>query len=204
MFSGIVEEVGTFIGNEGNRFRFRADRILYDTRVGDYIAVNGCGVSVVEVGDDWLGAELPAEVVESTTFMKMQPGGSVNLERAMRAADRMRGHFSQGFIDGIGEIVEPAPALRVKIPADLLPMVATKGAISVDGVSLSVVQAFDDGFTATITDYTLERTTLGERKPGDLVNLEVELVAKYVNRVLVLKQEMTAERCVESVSGREG
>lgn len=200
MFSGIVEEIGTLLSREGGYFRFRAERILYDTRGGDYIAINGCGVSVVDVGDDWLTVELTRETMNRTTFDAMAVGDRANLERAMRAADRMRGHFCQGFVDSIGEVIEPAPYLRVRIPDALLSMVATKGAISVDGVSLSVVQALPDGFTASVTDYTLDRTTLGDKKPGDSVNLEVELVAKYVNRVLVLKEEMTADRCVEVIS----
>ena len=204
MFSGIVEEVGTFVGLDRQYFRFHADRILYDTRAGDYVSVNGCGVSVVGVGDDWIAAELTQDVIERTTFNELKVGDPVNLERAMRAADRMRGHFSQGFVDALGVVVSAAPSLQVRIPEDLLPMVATKGAISVDGVSLSVVQALDDGFTAAITEYTMERTTLGVRKPGDLVNLEVELVAKYVNRVLVLQQETTAEKCVEVLSAHGG
>jgi riboflavin synthase len=184
VFTGIVEELGTVRAREGGRFRFGARVVIEDTKVGDSIAVNGCCLTVVDVGDDWWEADVVDESLSRTNLAELGPGDGVNLERPVRLADRLGGHIIQGHVDAVGEVVQAAPELRVRAPADLLRYMVPKGSIAVDGCSLTVVETLDDGFTVAVIPHTAEVTTLGLRKPGDWVNLEVDLVAKYVERLL--------------------
>src|SRR5206468_299119 len=170
---------------EGGRFTFRATVVLEDLKIGDSVAVNGCCLTVVEVGEGWWRADAVGETLQRTNLDDLHPGDSVNLERPVRLADRLGGHLVQGHVDAVGEIVSAAPDLRVKAPTDLLRYVVTKGSITVDGCSLTVVDVFDDGFSLAIIPHTIEVTTLGRKGPGDRVNLEVDLVAKYVERLLL-------------------
>jgi riboflavin synthase len=185
MFTGIVEELGRFEGRDGQRHRFAADQVLADASIGDSIAVNGCCVTVVARGDGWWEADLVDETLRRTVLGDLQPGDPINLERAMLATDRFGGHIVQGHVDAVGEIVQPAPDLRVRAPAGLLAYVVEKGSITVDGVSLTVVEVLDDGFTVAIIPHTAEVTTLGRKGAGDRVNLEADVVAKYVERLAV-------------------
>jgi riboflavin synthase len=185
MFTGIVEELGRFEGREGQRHRFAADQVLADASIGDSIAVNGCCVTVVARGDGWWEADLVDETLRRTVLGDLQPGDPINLERAMLATDRFGGHIVQGHVDAVGEIVQPAPDLRVRAPAGLLAYVVEKGSITVDGVSLTVVEVLDDGFTVAIIPHTAEVTTLGHKGAGERVNLEADVVAKYVERLTV-------------------
>jgi riboflavin synthase len=185
MFTGIVEELGRVRSRDGGRFTFEASLVLEDAKIGDSIAVNGCCLTVVEQGEGWWAADAVDETLSRTNLDDLQPGDPVNFERPVRAADRLGGHIVQGHVDAVGEIVEPAPNLRVRMPSDLARYVVEKGSITVDGCSLTVVDALDDGFTVALIPHTTEVTTLGSKGPGDRVNLEVDLVAKYVERLLV-------------------
>jgi len=185
MFTGIVEELGTVNERDGGRFTFGAATVLEDLKIGDSIAVNGCCVTVVEIGEGWWRADAVDETLQRTNLDDLKSGDPVNLERPVRLADRLGGHLVQGHVDAVGEIITSAPDLRVKAPADLLKYVVTKGSITVDGCSLTVVDLFDDGFSVAIIPHTVEVTTLGRKGPGDRVNLEVDLVAKYVERLLL-------------------
>jgi riboflavin synthase len=185
MFTGIVEELGTVQERDGGRFTFRATTVLEDLKIGDSVAVNGCCLTVVEIGEGRWRADAVEETLQRTNLDDLQAGDPVNLERPMRLADRLGGHLVQGHVDAVGEIVSPAPDLRVRAPKDLLRYVVTKGSITVDGCSLTVVDVFDDGFSVAIIPHTAEVTTLGPKGPGDRVNLEVDLVAKYVERLLM-------------------
>jgi len=185
MFTGIVEELGTVNERDGGRFTFGATTVLEDLKIGDSVAVNGCCVTVVEIGERWWRADAVDETLQRTDLSDLQPGDPVNLERPVRLADRLGGHLVQGHVDAVGEIVDAAPDLRVKAPAELLKYVVTNGSITVDGCSLTVVDVFDDGFSVAIIPHTIEVTTLGRKGPGDRVNLEVDLVAKYVERLLL-------------------
>ena len=169
MFTGIVEELGKVRAREGGRFTFEARTVVEDAKVGDSIAVNGCCLTVVDVGDGWWQADA------------VEP---VNLERPVRLADRLGGHLVQGHVDAVGEIVVRAPELRVRAPSEVLRYVVPKGSITVDGCSLTVVDLLDDGFTVAVIPHTAEVTTLGVKGPGAKVNLEVDLVAKYVERLI--------------------
>ncbi|MBV8386786.1 MAG: riboflavin synthase [Acidimicrobiia bacterium] len=185
MFTGIVEELGSVRERDGGRFTFAAHTILEDLKIGDSVAVNGCCLTVVEIGESWWRADAVDETLGRTNLADLGPGNPVNLERPVRLADRLGGHLVQGHVDAVGEIVTAAPDLRVKAPAEVLRYVVTKGSITVDGCSLTVVDVFDDGFSIAIIPHTAEVTTLGRKGPGDRVNLEVDLVAKYVERLVI-------------------
>jgi len=184
MFTGIVEELGRVRARDGQRFTFDAATVVEDAKIGDSIAVNGCCLTVVETGAGWWAADAVDETLSRTNLGDLEPGDPVNFERPVRAADRLGGHIVQGHVDAVGTIVEPAPNLRITIPHDLARYVVEKGSITVDGCSLTVVEANADDFTIAIIPHTAEVTTLGVRRPGDRVNLEVDLVAKYVERLL--------------------
>jgi riboflavin synthase len=184
MFTGIVEELGTFIGREGDRARFGARTVLADASLGGSIATNGCCLTVVALGEDWWEADVSPETLERTTLRHLRPGDRVNLERAVRLEDRLGGHLVQGHVDAVGTVVAPVPDLAVAIPAHLLRYCVEKGSISIDGVSLTIVAALPDALTFAIIPHTAEVTTLGRLVPGDHVNLEVDIMAKHVERLL--------------------
>ena len=184
MFTGIVEELGRLESLRDGRLRIAATRVIDDVEIGESIAVNGCCLTVVAHGDGWWEADVSDETISRTSLARLSDGDGVNLERAVRASDRLGGHIVQGHVDGVGEVVTPVPDLRVRVPDGLLRYLVEKGSVTVDGVSLTVVEALDDGFTVAIIPHTAEVTTLGTRQPGDLVNLEVDVMAKYVERLV--------------------
>jgi riboflavin synthase len=188
MFTGIVEELGEVASFDGARLRVSATNVLEDAKVGDSIAVDGCCLTVVEMGPGWWDADVSDETVRRTTLGDRSPGDRVNLERPVRPFDRLGGHVVQGHVDGVGEVVSPAPDLRVRMPHDLLRYVVEKGSVTVDGVSLTVVDVLDDGFTVAVIPHTQAVTTLGVRGPGDRVNLEVDVTVKYVERLLTWRE----------------
>ena len=184
MFTGIVEELGTVASREGPRLRIEADVVTSDAGIGDSIAVNGTCLTVVTLGDGWWEADVVDETYSRTALGRLVTGDPVNLERPVRVSDRLGGHLVQGHVDGVGHVVAPAPDLRVTVPADLLRYVVEKGSITIDGVSLTVAAVHDDGLSVAIIPHTAEVTTLGRRGPGDAVNLEVDVTAKHVERLL--------------------
>jgi riboflavin synthase len=184
MFTGIVEELGSVASIAPGRVRIEATAVLEGARTGDSIAVDGCCLTLVAQGDGWWDADVSDETLKRTTLGDRQPGDRVNLERPVRVQDRLGGHIVQGHVDGVGEIVEPAPDLRVRMPRDLLRYVVEKGSVAVDGVSLTVVDVLDDGFTVALIPHTAAVTTLGIKGAGDRVNLEVDVTVKYVERLL--------------------
>lgn len=194
MFTGIVEELGTVRAvapNAGGaRLEFQVAHVLSDAEIGASIAVNGCCLTVVALGDGWWAADAIEETLRRTSLGALAPGDHVNLERPVRLSDRLGGHLVQGHVDGVGVIAsredleDGSRLLRVEAPASLLPYVVEKGSITVDGVSLTVVSVDDRGFTVGIIPHTQSVTTLGFKTPGDPVNLEADLVAKYIERLL--------------------
>jgi len=180
-------ELGAVDAVTGSRVRIAADLVTEDAKLGDSIAVDGCCLTVVEMGPGWWDADVSDETVRRTTLGDRSPGDRVNLERPVRPFDRLGGHVVQGHVDGVGEVVSPAPDLRVRMPHDLLRYVVEKGSVTVDGVSLTVVDVLDDGFTVAVIPHTQAVTTLGVRGPGDRVNLEVDVTVKYVERLLTWK-----------------
>jgi riboflavin synthase len=184
VFTGIVEELGDVISREGPKLRIQATQVLEDAKQGDSIAVNGCCLTVVDQGDGWWEADVTEESYARTNLGDLAAGDPVNLERPVRLQDRLGGHLVQGHVDAVGTIVDPVPDLRIRMPEELGRYVVEKGSITVDGVSLTVVEAALDGFTVAVIPHTAEVTTLGRKGPGDRVNLEVDVMAKYVERLL--------------------
>jgi riboflavin synthase alpha subunit len=165
-------------------FTFGATVVTEDAEIGSSIAVNGCCLTVVELGDGWWRADVVDETLARTNLGSLEPGDEVNLERPLRASDRLGGHIVQGHVDAVGAVTTAAPELTIHPPAGLLPYVVAKGSIAVDGCSLTVAAVTDEEFRISIVPHTAAVTTLGSRRPGDKVNLEVDLVAKYVESLL--------------------
>lgn len=184
MFTGIIEELGSIASIEGSRLRINAKLVLEGVSLGDSTAVNGCCLTVVAWGEDWWEADVSQETFDRTNLGALEPGDPVNLERPVRLQDRLGGHVVQGHVDAVGTIVDPVPDLRVAMPEELTRYVVEKGSITVDGISLTVVAALDDGFTVAIIPHTSEVTTLGQKQVGDTVNLEVDMMAKYAEKLL--------------------
>jgi riboflavin synthase len=193
MFTGIVEELGTVeaIEQQGDALRLsiRAATVLDDVRLGDSISVNGCCLTVAAVADGVWTADVMQETLDKTSLLGAGSGDRVNLERAVTAGTRLGGHIVQGHVDGVGTVVRRTPSehwevVEISLPAALSRYLVEKGSITVDGVSLTVVEAGADRFTVSLIPETLARTTLGFRAPGDRVNLEVDVIAKYVERLL--------------------
>jgi riboflavin synthase len=184
MFTGIVEELGSVARRDGHKLRVAATTVIDDAAIGDSIAVNGCCLTVVALGEGWWEADVTDETFARTNLGDLSDGDPVNLERPVRMEDRLGGHLVQGHVDSVGEVVAPAPDLRVRMPQDLQRYVVAKGSITVDGVSLTVVEPTDDGFTVAVIPHTAAVTTLGTAGPGHRVNLEVDIMAKHVERLV--------------------
>ena len=187
MFTGLIEELGSFVANESDRYRFAAREVIEGTEIDDSISVNGCCLTVVALGDNWWEADVVTETIERTSLGNLQPGDPVNLERAVRYSDRLGGHMVQGHVDGIGTVLAPGPDLRIRIPEHLSRYLVEKGSITVDGVSLTCFDVRDGAFAVALIPHTLEVTTLGSYAEGDNVNIEVDVIAKYVERLLVFE-----------------
>jgi riboflavin synthase len=202
VFTGIVEELGTvraILPNDGGaRLEINATSVLDDAVPGASIAVNGCCLTVVELHDGWWAADAVTETLDRTALGALTEGAPVNLERPVRLADRLGGHVVQGHVDGVATLAarEPLPDGSTRMtfapvpdqaPA-LLRYVVEKGSITVDGISLTVASLDDDAatFDVAVIPHTLAVTTLGAKAPGDPVNLEVDVLAKYVERLLAL------------------
>jgi riboflavin synthase len=186
VFTGIVEELGTVVAVTDTRLTVQGPLVTSDATYGASIAVNGCCLTVTDLDGDTFGADVMAETFKRTSLGALQPGDPVNLERPMPADGRFGGHVVQGHVDGTGTIEsrDPDGTVRIAIPRDLAKYVVEKGSIAVDGVSLTVIEANDDDFTVGLIPTTLALTTLGHKTTGDQVNIEVDLLAKYVERLL--------------------
>lgn len=193
MFTGIIEELGTVSAVEDRgdavRLSIRARSVLEDVSLGDSIAVDGCCLTVAEVGDDVWTADVMAQTLALTSLSGVAPGEQVNLERAATLGSRLGGHLVQGHVDGVGELLSRTPGdhwevVEVSLPASLARYLVDQGSITVDGVSLTVVAVHDDRFSVSLIPETLARTTLGTKPVGARVNLEVDVIAKYVERLL--------------------
>lgn len=194
MFTGIVEELGTIaaVEEQGDAIRLtvRAGVVLEGTGLGDSIAVNGCCLTVVTSDADTWTADVMQETLDKTSLLGVKVGDPVNLERAVTVEKRLGGHIVQGHVDGVGEIIRREPSehwelVEISMPAEFGRYLVDKGSITVDGVSLTVVEAKDDSFTVSLIPETLARTTLGSRQPGDRVNLEFDVIAKHVEKLLM-------------------
>ncbi|MFJ6855063.1 riboflavin synthase [Streptomyces sp. NPDC091271] len=193
MFTGIVEELGEVTAveklDDASRFRLRGPVVTEGAKHGDSIAVNGVCLTVVDLGENEFTADVMAETLNRSSLGALAAGSRVNLERPMALGGRLGGHIVQGHVDGTGHIVERRVSenwelVKISLPDGLARYVVEKGSITVDGVSLTVVDAAPDHFTISLIPTTLALTTLGIKEPGDPVNLEVDVLAKYVERLL--------------------
>ncbi|MFS3129189.1 riboflavin synthase [Nocardioides sp. Bht2] len=203
MFTGIVEELGTVAGIEPQgdamRLSIRTENLLEDVHLGDSIAVNGCCLTVAEFSGDVWTADVMQETLDKTSLAGIAAGDRVNLERAMRADKRLGGHIVQGHVDGVGTVLKRTPSehwevVEFALPANLARYLVDKGSITIDGTSLTVVEAGPESFTVSLIPETLARTTLGFREPGDRVNLEVDVIAKYVEKLVAPHRAVQEEQ----------
>jgi riboflavin synthase len=188
MFTGIVEEIGIVRETSRDRLAFEACEVLDGTRTGDSIAVNGVCLTVISLEDRGFAVNVMPETLRHTNLGGLHYGDRVNLERALLLGGRLGGHWVLGHVDDTGEVVnvvgeEEAQIVRISAPDRLMPYIARKGFIAVDGVSLTIADLDDVSFVVSLVAYTREGTTLGRKRPGDIVNLEVDILAKYVENL---------------------
>jgi len=185
MFTGIIEETGVVRNVTERRLTVGAKTVLESAGQGESISVNGVCLTVINIDKDAFTVETMPETIRRTTIGRLHYGDKVNLERAMAAGGRFGGHFVQGHIDDTGSVLSVTPErdaviLRVTAPKTVMHYIVEKGFIAVDGASLTVIARDDISFSVSLVGYTLEHTILGQRKPGDEVNLEIDIIAKYV------------------------
>lgn len=194
MFTGIVEELGSIaaIEDQGDAVRLVVETavVLEDAHLGDSIAVDGCCLTITEHDGTRWTADVMAESLRRTTLGERRPGDRVNLERAVRADQRLGGHVVQGHVDGVGRVLDRRPSehwtvVEIGYPSELARFLVEKGSITVDGISLTLVEVGESSFTVSLIPETLARTTLGFRAVGEPVNLEVDVIAKHVERLVV-------------------
>jgi len=188
MFTGIVEESGIIRGINPGRLTVEAKKVLEGTKPGDSIAINGVCLTVTSVSKDNFSVEVMPETMRRTNIGRLHYGDSVNLERAVPTQGRFGGHFVQGHVDDVGKVLSLRPEgeaviARISAPVRLMSYVVNKGFIAVNGVSLTVIECDDFSFSVSLVTYTRKYTTLNNLKPGDMVNIEVDIIAKYVERL---------------------
>jgi riboflavin synthase len=188
MFTGIVRERGRVVtaqrNGDGLRLRVSAPETAAGTGIGDSVSVSGCCLTAVAAGDGELAFDAVAETLSRTTLGSLAEGSEVNLEPALKAGDALGGHYVQGHVDGVARVrANESSRLSLQLPADLLRYCAEKGSIAVDGVSLTVAALDGDGIEIALVPHTLAETTLGRLEPGAETNIEVDLLAKYVERL---------------------
>lgn len=193
IFTGIVEEIGEIKaiqrGSKSARLEVKAAKVLEDVKIGDSIAVNGVCLTVCEFAAGHFKADVMPETMDKTTLGSMKPGSPVNLERALQLGGRLGGHIVQGHVDATGIIIQKqtldiAHIFRIAAPEELLRYVIPKGSIAVDGVSLTVVDVFADSITVSLIPHTSGQTILGGKKAGDAVNLESDILGRYIEKLL--------------------
>jgi riboflavin synthase len=185
VFTGIVEELGRVVTREGSRLRIAATTVLEGSEMGASIAVNGCCLTLVASdSSSWWEADVSAETYSRTNLGSLSPGDPVNLERPMALGERLGGHLVLGHVDAVGTVVVSAPDLVVRISKDLMHLIVEKGSVTVDGISLTAFDLTTDTFRVAVIPHTMQVTTLGVRKPGDQVNIEMDVLAKHVERLV--------------------
>ena len=185
MFTGIVEELGKVGSRNGSRLRINSTTVLEGSDLGASIAVNGCCLTVVATdGSSYWDADVSEETFSRTNLGSLQTGDVVNLERPMALGERLGGHMVLGHVDAVGHVVSPAPDLVIRIPRDLMHLIVEKGSVTVDGISLTAFDLSADTFRVAVIPHTTAVTTLGVRKVGDAVNIEMDVLAKHVQRLV--------------------
>lgn len=198
MFTGLVAELGTVqrLARQGNSYHLTvgAKKVLENLKIGDSVAVNGACLTVVRMDDSGFTADVMPETVRLTNIGSLQPGSRVNLERTLRLCDGLDGHIVSGHVEGLGTIYEQRPegiavVVTISTPPELLKYIIKKGSIAIDGISLTVTEVTDTSFSVSLIPHTAKETTLGLKKVGDSVNLETDILGKYVERMLTWNQK---------------
>ncbi|MCW3490889.1 riboflavin synthase [Dethiobacter alkaliphilus] len=198
MFTGIVEELGTVktlsVRGDAGKLSVKAKQVLTDVRLGDSIAVNGVCLTVTSFSAQEFVADVMPETLRKTNLLQLQGGDPVNLERALALGGRLGGHLVSGHVDGVGAIVEKRPEgnaviYRISAPPEVLRYIIAKGSVAIDGISLTVADVSSDAFSVSVIPHTASVTTLGYKKEGDAVNLENDMIGKYVERLLSVHRE---------------
>lgn len=209
MFTGLIEEKGKVLriegGTTGVKLTISAPGISEDASIGDSINVNGACLTAVAVSHPNIEFDVMPETVERSNFGSLKPGDSVNLERSLKAGGRLGGHIVLGHVDGIGIIrdirkVGNSTLIRIEAPPNVMQYVVEKGSIAVDGVSLTIANYGKNWFTVAIIPYTLEVTTLGEKSIGNTINLETDIIGKYVQKFVQGKSQSSDERLISLLS----
>lgn len=187
MFAGIVEEVGRVLEAKPDRLVIQADTVLEDAKVGDSLNINGACLTAVVIEDNRFAVDVTPETLRRTNLGLLKPGDAVDLERALSVADRIGGHIVQGHVEATGEVLSVDPdgdslVMRFQAPPQVMRYVVSKGFIAVDGISLTVVDCDSSSFSVSVIPYTRDHTVLGGRQAGDQVNLETDIVARYVEQ----------------------
>jgi riboflavin synthase len=188
MFTGIVEEIGIVKETSRDRLAFEAHRVVEGTRTGDSIAVNGVCLTVVSLENRGFSVDVMPETLRRTNLGRLHYNDRVNLERAVVLGGRLGGHLVSGHVDETGEVLdvsseEEARIMKISAPAELMSYMVDKGFIAVDGISLTIIDVDDSSFVVSLVGYTMKNTTLGGKRAGDLVNLEADVIAKYVENL---------------------
>jgi len=203
LFTGLVEELGIikaiYHGADSSRLQIAARVVLEDVKLGDSIAVNGVCLTVVDFTKDNFQAEVMAETLKKTNLKELKKGDRVNLERALQIGDRLGGHLVSGHVDGVGKITEQkrhdiALVTRIETPENVLQYLIPKGSVAIDGISLTIVDVNENDFTVSLIPHTRLLTTLGLKKVGDKVNLEVDMLARYVEKFVNKKPTRNKEK----------
>lgn len=198
MFTGIVEELGEVSamarGRDSMVLTIKAKTIMSDLKLGDSVSTNGVCLTVTEKGSDYYKADVMHETMNRSSLGKLKPGSHVNLERAMSAEGRFGGHIVSGHIDGTGSITsikkdDNAVWYTIAAPENIMRYIIEKGSIAIDGISLTVAKVTDKDFSVSIIPHTIKETTLGEKRVGDIVNLENDLIGKYVEKLITISQK---------------
>lgn len=187
MFTGIIEEVGEVVEAGEGTLRIRAPLILADAKLGDSIAINGVDLTVASIDGDTFFANLMPETYRRSNLGDLRPGDVVNLERSVRPTDRLSGHIVRGVVEGVGTLHSLTPEgdaiiARFTTPPALLRYMVVKGPVCIDGISLTIIAKDDESFCVSLVQYTQEHTNLVNRKPGDRINLETDIIARYVEQ----------------------
>ena len=201
MFTGLVAELGTVqrLARQGSSYHLTvgAKKVLANLKIGDSVAVNGACLTVVRMDEGGFTADVMPETVRLTNIGSLQPGSKVNLERTLRLCDGLDGHIVSGHVEGLGTISEQRPegiavVVTIATPPELLKYIIKKGSIAIDGISLTVTEVTDTSFSVSLIPHTAKETTLGFKKVGDSVNLETDILGKYVERMLTWNKQTQA------------
>ena len=198
MFTGIIEEVGEIRSNAEGEIAIKAKKVLWGTNLGDSISVNGVDLTAKHFDEEGFTANVMPETYRRSNLADLRPGDPVNLERSIQLAGRLSGHIVRGVVEGTGTIDSFTPEgeaiiLRVNAPREILRYVIMKGPVAIDGISLTVMAKDDRSFSVSLVQYTQEHTNLHARRPGDRVNLETDIIARYVEAMLEDRNVVAAE-----------